>query len=542
MHHCPPSGKCYLTLKTSRCMTPNPYIVFLQQAKKAKKVMTPKLRKALYKKWKAEIDPCGSINDARKTQKFLLREDRYEPLTIQEYKVGNLDVPFAQADISAYIQLLRERLKQYRPDVNISDCRLFDVDYSAIQMGHDKCKHIYPVAMDKDSKEFMVFSYDPTKKHIDYYHHERVDAFEFFDGSGWTNVLHPIPYSCDASMLMILDFLVDGLEVPMEKTGWNIPLFRRKIRCSLARKALKYIEPFVHVTSPHSGSGNVAIDLLDDIPDPDEKGNIEWYIAKENVTTEGLLHRSDLFDSLLLRRGNVPEPKLRPVDILQMIGKILKENKSPLDLSLEELGVLKIVRPMNVMLKSLASLRPKKRLTDDVINKYIDIMNKSGSSVRSYIFNTHFYTGLKSGTNKAREKNLNVFDFQSILVPVNIPNVHWKLLHITFGQHLSGTIQCYDSSDSKAGAVEYVETFAIFLTDEYRRKYTGGNVDFKFKLVAIPTESSPQQGGGTDCGVFMLMNIRDLFHRRTPSFTQEQVESARLKIFDELLKKLGNRT
>ena len=96
-----------------------------------------------------------------------------------------------------------------------------------------------------------------------------------------------------------------------------------------------------------------------------------------------------------------------------------------------------ITRKDILRLRGFDPLRPLANwLNDNLVNFYVELIcerAKAGSRSfkKAFAFNSFFYSGLidpiKSQSVKKWFKDVNIFDFDIILVPINIRNVHWAL-------------------------------------------------------------------------------------------------------------------
>lgn len=97
-----------------------------------------------------------------------------------------------------------------------------------------------------------------------------------------------------------------------------------------------------------------------------------------------------------------------------------------------------------------------------------------------------------------------IFKLDKLLIPINIPNVHFFLACVFVKEK---KIEVFDSLGSKDGRKDYVNNIKNYLFDEYKRKHD--NKDPKYWKDWIYNCSTrpvcKQTGGSNDCGLFTCL-------------------------------------
>ncbi|KAF7459003.1 Ulp1 protease family, C-terminal catalytic domain-containing protein [Cryptosporidium felis] len=213
---------------------------------------------------------------------------------------------------------------------------------------------------------------------------------------------------------------------------------------------------------------------------------------------------------------------------------------------------------LNVRL--IQCLRPQKWLNDELINFYFSMLQerndrRSSSSklkFKVWHWNTFFYSKLANGeaggsgycyknvSRWTQRKKIDLFDYDLILIPININNVHWtlgavnlKLGYIQYFDSLGGSFQdhigCRKMSDS------FYENLNRYIQDEHLDKRKS---EFPKKLehFRIFKEPVPQQNNGSDCGVFTCMFAECLSDNRSFDFDPERIDEIREIMLIECIK------
>ena len=178
--------------------------------------------------------------------------------------------------------------------------------------------------------------------------------------------------------------------------------------------------------------------------------------------------------------------------------------------------------------KAVGGLSFGEWLNDDVINIYTEMMEKRfiRECVTPYkILNSYFATNTLTKKDDqiqrvVRKKGL---DKNHILImPVNNRN-HWY-----FAVFEKGELAVYDSM--KHNENYYMENPIFKNALKFARTF----YDKEYQLVV--RSDFPQQDNYYDCGVFMLMGIRDILRHKQWSYHQGDINFKRIQIVQEILK------
>jgi sentrin-specific protease 1 len=168
----------------------------------------------------------------------------------------------------------------------------------------------------------------------------------------------------------------------------------------------------------------------------------------------------------------------------------------------------------------LQCLRPAKKLNDQVINFYFDLLTARNqrmahaiapveTRITSCFYHT-FFTPMfnqgyeyKSVKKWSASKGIEIVKYDKIFVPVHVNNNHWCLLVVNFKRRRIEYYDSYRSSTSTDGGHRIMHYMKKYIQDE-NMTYNQKKVDFSNWTMYIPPRL-PQQDNETDCGVFMCM-------------------------------------
>ena len=147
-------------------------------------------------------------------------------------------------------------------------------------------------------------------------------------------------------------------------------------------------------------------------------------------------------------------------------------------------------------------------LNDEIINYYVELLKESNPSDDHhhsyYFYQTYFYAKLRgSDGNFCYEnvqrwnKDVNVFCFKKIFVPLHVHGDHWALAVIDMANK---TICYIDSLKSNDDTFRGLEILNMWLYREAQRVGVSESFD-NFNLVSL---ECPQQDNCSDCGIFLL--------------------------------------
>lgn len=213
---------------------------------------------------------------------------------------------------------------------------------------------------------------------------------------------------------------------------------------------------------------------------------------------------------------------------------------------------------INMNVRLLKCLCPGEWLNDEVVNFWLGLVqercNKRVSSTKYppkhrakvLIMNSFFWTRLfnkgsytyknvRRWTKKTKLKKIGlgtIFELDKLLIPVHISNTHWCGGVINFKQK---RFEYYDSLGR--GNNKFFKFCRRYLHDECRDKL---GIDFCLKgFENFCPSNAPQQGNGSDCGMFMLKFLEWASECRDPSgpdgFSQEHMRYFRRRTLLEII-------
>jgi sentrin-specific protease 1 len=151
----------------------------------------------------------------------------------------------------------------------------------------------------------------------------------------------------------------------------------------------------------------------------------------------------------------------------------------------------------------LRTLRGRNWLNDEIINGYMNLLNKRNDRQTMYAFNTFFcpqlavggfaYENVQCWTTRAK---IDVFALDRILFPVNLNNSHWTLAVVNMRDR---RFEYYDSFGGAEPTI--IQNLRLWLMEESRDK-RGIELLLEDWEDYYPGECIPQQTNGHDCGVF----------------------------------------
>lgn len=212
--------------------------------------------------------------------------------------------------------------------------------------------------------------------------------------------------------------------------------------------------------------------------------------------------------------------------------------------------------------EDLMRLRPGIWLNDEIVNAYLELVDKrmeelrgegkdgtrengrrAGKLPKVKIMNSFFYSTLvsynraqqRSGYDYARvrrwTRRFDVFSYDMLIIPINQQNTHWTLGVVNFQDKY---VMHLDSLGN-GGSEKIREYLMRWVKDEAMDKRKGeGFLESEWKLVARP--DVPRQENSDDCGVFTC-KFADFLARgwNRFSFDQRHMNYFRSRIAHELL-------
>ncbi len=190
------------------------------------------------------------------------------------------------------------------------------------------------------------------------------------------------------------------------------------------------------------------------------------------------------------------------------------------------------------------SLKPGRWLTDAVINAYIHVMNNKSMKLNlaCFWFNTFFFSQLFGDNNdycydnvKRYTKTINLFNFRTIIIPINMSLLHWVEIIVDLEQKDIKFLDSLNNFDSDK-AHDMMDIILKYLKEEAEKKRRILTVDMdEFTKTII---RCPQQLDNHSCGVFVLaegrsfMSVENTIHfdENNLGFDQSHMEYYRYLI------------
>lgn len=171
--------------------------------------------------------------------------------------------------------------------------------------------------------------------------------------------------------------------------------------------------------------------------------------------------------------------------------------------------------------KTMERLQDGKWLNDDLINRYIELIENQPANrlQNTEILNTYFATTTIGKSQKILNRYLlkkNISRTSSLLIPINHNNTHWY-----FSKLDENTLVIFDSM--RKSVEHYQENNIIKSILKFAAELYGKEV------VLEVDQGYPQQENGYDCGMFMLMGLRDLMQCSSWSFQQGDIKFKRIQ-------------
>jgi Ulp1 family protease len=196
-------------------------------------------------------------------------------------------------------------------------------------------------------------------------------------------------------------------------------------------------------------------------------------------------------------------------------------------------GEIDVLKP-----EYLGTLATEGYVCDDVLDAYFALLQKAshgspyrrkGKPITNFVEIWKLQLRMRSGSGVVMNFE-ELFDCTLLIVAVNIPSMHhWGLLALDVNAR---KFSYYDSSNKDLHIPQEVRD-TIRVLDGFGRR-TSLDCDLTKAPLTIAARF-PQQVGGTDCGIFVMMAARALVNRFPFNFTQEDVPYFRQRFAAELV-------
>jgi len=178
---------------------------------------------------------------------------------------------------------------------------------------------------------------------------------------------------------------------------------------------------------------------------------------------------------------------------------------------------------------------PNVWLNDLIIQQYINLLIKNCNSNNVLDFNTFFFEIVAqhgfNGYIKRYIKEINLLNYNKIIVPTHLDNNHWCLLVVEINKR---KIIYFDSLGFFDIALEKMKVLAGFLNEEYLEKklHLRKRKDLTWNIYI---GKSPRQENSIDCGIFLCTNARYYILEEQINFNQGDIPLIRQRMSYELI-------
>ncbi|GJQ14138.1 hypothetical protein GpartN1_g5929.t1 [Galdieria partita] len=195
---------------------------------------------------------------------------------------------------------------------------------------------------------------------------------------------------------------------------------------------------------------------------------------------------------------------------------------------------------MKITRNDLRLLLPGKWLNDEVINFYMSLLQERNERIvadnsypRCLFLSSFFFIKLLSGGHydyaavRRWTRHINIFEYDKIIIPINIKNCHWILAVIDIER------KCLICFDSIGGShLEKLQALRHWLYDEYSTK-----LGSKLETGAYSFEQPdvPRQANMDDCGVFCCKFAHYVSSNWELTFSAENMSYFRWRMMLEIL-------
>lgn len=259
----------------------------------------------------------------------------------------------------------------------------------------------------------------------------------------------------------------------------------------------------------------------------------EWSrISEEKAARDAKIAERRLRESGVVVREAVPE---------ETLARVRAIFKTPQDQD----RVLARDFNLDVSVKDLRTLRPGQWLNDQVINYWMQLLNRRSQTndnlPKVHCFNTFFYSSLCKGgyagvRRWAKKAKVDIGACDVVLFPVHL-SVHWCLAAIN---RKKKRFEYWDSlsGDNAQVFTKMREYYAAEVSAFKKEEWT----DFHAPTDYRPAGASERKGGyapvqanGYDCGMFACRTAECVARLADPDFSQSDIADMRLRLASSIL-------
>ena len=199
-------------------------------------------------------------------------------------------------------------------------------------------------------------------------------------------------------------------------------------------------------------------------------------------------------------------------------------------------------------------LQPGLWLNDEIINLYIELLKifdsdlcaKDVTRKPTLFFSTWFmemllirdgkynYSQVQRLTKRGKI-DLNILDYEQVIIPINISNSHWIINRINISEKKVIEGDSLASGTPRLSS-RYTNAVMRWIADEHDSR----SIQFDqqgWSQVILSASQFPHQTNNEDCGVFTLMAAEYFARGREVNFDQESMDFFRMRIAINILKK-----
>ena len=188
---------------------------------------------------------------------------------------------------------------------------------------------------------------------------------------------------------------------------------------------------------------------------------------------------------------------------------------------------------IDISARDLQTLREGHWLNDNILDFYFNLITLANASV--FCWTTHFFSTLKlrgyQGVSRwAKRRKVNLNEKKQIFVPINILSTHWALAVV---DNVSKNFRYYDSLSS-GGNLQALRIIKTYMIEEGKKQ----NSPIRYEAYKMNHNMpSPQQGNGSDCGVFTCITAKFLSRNKRLAYDQRDTKILRQKMAYEIISK-----
>jgi len=186
--------------------------------------------------------------------------------------------------------------------------------------------------------------------------------------------------------------------------------------------------------------------------------------------------------------------------------------------------------------RDFRTLAPGESLNDEIVNCYLKLLCRGENCpTNAHVFSSHFCSflyGVEASTKEqrcgnqeqplaynysrvkewAKRQNVDIFERDIVLLPVNLRGTHWALGVVDFRKKRFSLLDSLGTSARNSS--QFADAMLTYLTDEHEDKRGKPMPDVE-EWAVEEAQDMPQQENGYDCGVFMCRAAECLL-RGTP--------------------------